>query len=103
MTLQRIRDSSYSLAAANDDNLAVVAKVEQITSAIPALFNRLRPAISAMRSGMLTKHPNEVYFYLLGALHASNVGEDEFDQLLDVLDYLRPNEGVEEFTLELLM
>lgn len=95
VSLHCIQEHPYFPRAANDDNQAVVARLEHIAASVPLLLEQLQPAISAVRSGTITQVPSEVFYYLLGALHALAPDEDLFFELFDVLDCLRPAQGVD--------
>ena len=92
----------FRRVATSDFIPAVVARVEQIATEIPDLLRCLQPAIRAVRDGAITKHPNDVFFYLLGALHSARLADDRFFELQDVIDNLRPDMGAEELPLDLL-
>lgn len=98
MRLRSIREHSRRRQAANDDNLPVIARVEQIAATVPGLSEQLRPVVAVVRDGAITRSPGEVFFYLLGALHVLHVADDEFFALQDALCYLLPNHGAESWT-----
>lgn len=69
-----------------DDRLAVVTRVEKIAAPIPGLASRLKPVLSAVRDGAVAHSPAEVRAYLIGALHALRLADDDFFILQDALD-----------------
>ncbi len=97
MELHSIKVHPRYRVAANDDIQAVISRVEQIATMIPGLSNQLRSVVSFVRGGAITNAPNEVYYYLIGALHALNLADDDFFELQDALNFLLPDGGVETF------
>lgn len=67
---------------------SVLREIEALVAALPCARN-FRPVLRAARDGVLTRDPNEVYFYLYGAIHASSMDNETWEMVDLQLDRLR--------------
>lgn len=72
--------------AASDCSRILTARVERIAATIPGLSSRLKPVIAAARDGVVAPTPREARAYLIGALHALRMDDDDFFVCQDALD-----------------
>lgn len=72
--------------AASDYGRILTARVERVAATIPGLSSRLKPVIAATRDGVVAHTPGEARAYLIGALHALRLTDDDFFTIQDALE-----------------
>lgn len=86
MTPKSINQNSCRRTGTSDYNRIFTAKFERIAATIPGLSTRLKPVISCARDGVVANTPGEARAYLIGALHALRLTDDDFFTIQDALE-----------------
>lgn len=86
MTQKNIKQYPCRRVGASDYTRILTARVERVAATIPGLSSRLKPVISCARDGVVAHTPGEARAYLIGALHALRLTDDDFFTIQDALE-----------------